>query len=46
MATKKFLVCGPYHMPLFPYMVILPIVLGVALLWAAMDSPLSQGLLL
>ena len=33
-------------MPLFPYMVILPIVLGVALLWAAMDSPLSQGSLL
>ena len=34
------------HMPLFPYMVILPIVLAVALLWTAMDSPLSQGLLL
>ena len=34
------------HMPLFPYMVILHIVLGVALLWAAMDSPLSQGPLL
>ena len=34
------------HMPLFPYMVIQPIVLGVALLWAAMDSPLSQGPLL
>ena len=34
------------HMPSFPYMVILPIVLGVALLWAAMDSPLSQGPLL
>ena len=34
------------HMPLLPYMVILPIVLGVALLWAAMDSPLSQGPLL
>ena len=34
------------HMPLFPYMVIPPIVLGVALLRAAMDSPLSQGPLL
>ena len=31
------------HMPLFPDMVIQPIVLGVALLWAAMDS---QGQLL
>ena len=35
-----------YPFPLFPYMVILPIVLGVVLLWAAMDSPLSQGPLL
>ena len=34
------------HMPLFPYMVIQPIVLGMAFLWAAMDSPLSQGPLL
>ena len=34
------------NMPLLPYMVIQPIVLGVALLWAAMDSPLSQGPLL
>ena len=25
------------HMPLFPYMVVQPIVLGMALLWAAMD---------
>ena len=33
-------------MPLFPYMVIQTIVLGMALLWAAMDSPLSQGPLL
>ena len=40
-----FLIYG-IHMPLFPHMVILPIVLGVALLWAAMDSPLSQGPLL
>ena len=31
------------HMPLLPYMVIQPIVLGMALLWAAMDSSLSQG---
>ena len=30
------------HMPLFPYMVIQPIVLGMALLRAAMDSPLSH----
>ena len=34
------------HMPLLPYMVIQPIVLGMALLWAAMDSSLSQGLVL
>ena len=34
------------HMPLFPYMVIQPIALGMALLWAAMDSLLSQGPLL
>ena len=34
------------HMPLLPYMVILPIVLDKALLWVAMDSPLSQGPLL
>ena len=34
------------HMPLLPYMVIQPIVLGMALLWAAMDSSLSQRLLL
>ena len=34
------------HMPLLPYMVIQPIVLGMALLWAAMDSSLSQGPLL
>ena len=34
------------HMPLFPYMVILPIILAVALLWAAMDFSLSQGPLL
>ena len=34
------------HIPLFPYMVIQPIVLGMALLWAAMDSSLSQGPLL
>ena len=26
------------HMPLLPYMVIQPIILGMALLWAAMDS--------
>ena len=31
------------HMPLLPYMVIQPIVLGIVLLWAAMDSSLSQG---
>ena len=31
------------HMPLFPYMAIQPIVLGMALLWAAIDSLLSQG---
>ena len=30
------------RMPLFHYMVIQPIVLGMALLWAAMDSVLSQ----
>ena len=34
------------HMPLLPYMVIQPFVLGMALLWAAMDSSLSQGPLL
>ena len=34
------------HMALFPDMVIQTIVLGMALLWAAMDSPLSQGPLL
>ena len=34
------------HMPLFPYMVIQSIVVSVAQLWAAMDSPLSQGPLL
>ena len=34
------------HMPLLPYMVIQPIVLGMVLLWAAMDSSLSQGPLL
>ena len=34
------------HMPVSPYMEIQPIVLGVALLWAAMDSPLSQRPLL
>ena len=34
------------HFPLLPYMVIHPIVLGMALLWAAMDSSLSQGPLL
>ena len=34
------------HMPLLPYMVIQPIVLGMALLWAAIDSALSQGPLL
>ena len=33
-----------FHMPLFPHMVIQPIVL--VLLWAAMDSSLSQGPLL
>ena len=34
------------HMALLPYMVIQPIVLGIALLLAAMDSSLSQGPLL
>ena len=34
------------HMPLLPYMAIQPIVLGMALLWAAMDASLSQGPLL
>ena len=34
------------HMPLLPYMVIQPIVLGMALLWPAIDSALSQGPLL
>ena len=34
------------HMPLLPYLVIQPIVLGMALLWAAIDSALSQGPLL
>ena len=34
------------HMPLLPNMVVQPIVLGMALLWAAMDSSLSQGPLL
>ena len=34
------------HMPLLPYMVIQPIVLGMALLCAAMNSSLSQGPLL
>ena len=34
------------HMPHLPYMVIQPIVLGMALLWVAMDSSLSQGPLL
>ena len=34
------------HMSLLPYMVMQPIVLGMALLWAAMDSSLSQGPLL
>ena len=34
------------HIPLFPYMVIQPIVLGMALLWSVMDSSLSQGPLL
>ena len=34
------------HMPLLPYMVIQSIVLGMALLWAAIDSALSQGPLL
>ena len=33
------------HMPLLPYMAIQPIVLGIALLWDAMES-LSQGPLL
>ena len=48
-----FLIWYPYslvflgiHMPLLPYMVMQPIVLGMALLWAAMDSSLSQGPLL
>ena len=38
--------CSLYgiHMPLFPYMVIQHIVLGMALLWAAMDSPLPKDL--
>ena len=39
-----FLIWYPYA-PL-PYMVVQPIVLGIALLWAAMDSSLSQGPLL
>ena len=34
------------HMPLLPYMAIQPFVLGMALLWAAMDSSLWQVLLL
>ena len=34
------------HMPLLPYLVIQPIVLGMALQWAAIDSALSQGPLL
>ena len=34
------------HIPLFLYMVTQFIVMVVALLWAAMDSPLSQGPLL
>ena len=34
------------HMPLLPYLVIQSIVLGIALLWAAIDSALSQGPLL
>ena len=34
------------HMPLLPYMVRQPIVLGMTLLWAAMDSSLSQRPLL
>ena len=34
------------HMPLLPYMVIQSIVLHMALLWAAIDSALSQGPLL
>ena len=34
------------HMPLLPYLVIQLIVQGVALLWAAIDSALSQGPLL
>ena len=34
------------HMPLLPYMVIQPVVLGMALLRAAMDASLSQGPLL
>ena len=37
--------CG-IHISLFPYMVIQPIVLGMALLWTAMDSSLYQGPLL
>ena len=39
-----FLILYPYA--LFPYTVIQPIALGVALLWSAMDFPLSQGPLL
>ena len=34
------------YMPFLPYMVIQPIVLGMALLWAALDSSLSQWPLL
>ena len=34
------------YMPLLPYMVIQPIVLGMVLLWAALDSSLSQWPLL
>ena len=34
------------HMPLFLYVLLQPIVLGMALLWSAMDSLLSQGPLL
>ena len=34
------------HMPILPYMVIQPIFLGMALLWAVIDSTLSQGPLL
>ena len=39
--SPLFSLCG-IHMTLFPCMVIHPIVLGMALLWAAMDSPLFQ----